>query len=240
MTNRRASPGFFACRGLPTARRLGGFTLIEVMVGFVLVATLLLAMNTLWFIVAREIDYLTLRQKAVFRLNGEMERLTEWYRGGSADTVPTGTTTGNTSGYDTAPTWASGDYVSNPSTRNIYDRTTDGTRGMVTIEADANGLSLDEVFYFDSDSDATVGGNDRNFVLLDSDQNIAARLSWSLTEAHTTCGALPGYGAPDPCFFLTLYLDFPFRFDTTDGTVDVIEGSPVETITLQTIVGGRS
>jgi len=56
-----------------------GMTLVEVMVAMVLTAILLVGMNALWVNITREVDALVLRQKAIFRLNGEMERLVGLY-----------------------------------------------------------------------------------------------------------------------------------------------------------------
>jgi len=72
------------------AETQAGMTLIEVMVAMMLVAILLLGMNGLWVTVSQEIDGLVLRQKAIFRLNGEMERLVGLYAVGNTAVLPTG------------------------------------------------------------------------------------------------------------------------------------------------------
>ncbi|MEI8394250.1 MAG: type II secretion system protein [Rhodospirillaceae bacterium] len=54
-------------------------TVVEVMIGFVLVSILLIGMGSLWVSVSQQMDRQTLRQKAVFRLNAEMERLVKLY-----------------------------------------------------------------------------------------------------------------------------------------------------------------
>ena len=56
-----------------------GMTVIECMVGFLLISILLIGMGNLWVSVSQQIDRQSLRQKAVFRLNGEMERLVKLY-----------------------------------------------------------------------------------------------------------------------------------------------------------------
>jgi len=89
-----------------------GMTLVEVMVAMVLTAILLVGMNALWVEITREVDALVLRQKAIFRLNGEMERLVGWYvnvSGPGPDQIPSSVpvTNYNTTG---APT-NRGDYI---------------------------------------------------------------------------------------------------------------------------------
>jgi len=90
-----------------------GMTLVEVMMAMVLTAILLVGMNALWVEISREVDALVLRQKAIFRLNGEMERLTGLYAAGSLAVIPEPTgsaipvTNYNTTG---APT-NQGDYI---------------------------------------------------------------------------------------------------------------------------------
>lgn len=62
------------------ARRQRGVTLIEVMIALVLTSILVLGLSGLWANVSRQFLFLTLKQKAVFVLNGEMERLSALYR----------------------------------------------------------------------------------------------------------------------------------------------------------------
>ena len=57
-----------------------GFTLIEVLIGTVLIAILVLGLSGLWTTVNNQFLFLTLKQKAIFVLNGEMERLAALYR----------------------------------------------------------------------------------------------------------------------------------------------------------------
>lgn len=77
-------------RGAPSHKRAAqaGMTLVEVMMAMVLTAILLVGMNALWVEITREVDALVLRQKAIFRLNGEMERLTGLYAAGSTAVTP--------------------------------------------------------------------------------------------------------------------------------------------------------
>ncbi|MBT4490192.1 MAG: prepilin-type N-terminal cleavage/methylation domain-containing protein, partial [Rhodospirillaceae bacterium] len=66
----------------PTNRRRtreDGFTLVEVLAATVITSILVLGLANLWTAVAGEVDGLTMRQKAIFVLNGQMERLTALY-----------------------------------------------------------------------------------------------------------------------------------------------------------------
>ncbi len=70
-----------------------GFTLIEVMVGMVLASILVMGLTSLWGVVGNQFSDLNLRQRAVFALNGEMERLSSIY---ASDTLPTTVDVGST------------------------------------------------------------------------------------------------------------------------------------------------
>jgi Tfp pilus assembly protein PilV len=57
-----------------------GMSLVEVMVAIFITAILVMGLSSLWTRVNDQFLYLTLRQKAIFVLNGEMERLTAMIR----------------------------------------------------------------------------------------------------------------------------------------------------------------
>ncbi|MDP7054754.1 MAG: hypothetical protein QGI61_11365, partial [Alphaproteobacteria bacterium] len=57
-----------------------GMTLIEVLVGIVMTAILVLGLTGVWTTVGSEFLFLTVKQKTIFVLNGEMERLTSLFR----------------------------------------------------------------------------------------------------------------------------------------------------------------
>jgi len=230
------------------ADRQSGLTLIEVMVGMLLVGILLLGTNTLWVIVADQFDDLSLRQQAILRLDGEMARLVEVY-GDSANTAATVTVTN----YATAAPTASASYLAAPATRLIHG-TGGGAQGYVqafagaaqfraAIAADGSnaGQVMSPIYYFDAGV-AAVTTDDRNLVWLDRSRNIVGQLSWSLTPILGT-GLTPRDCGVASCNVLTLYLDYPYRFDVSVDPLATaqteIPGAAVETITLQTIVGHR-
>lgn len=59
--------------------RQRGFTLIEVMTASVILSIFIVSLGTSWLVADRRADRLMNRQKAIFVLNGEMERLTTLY-----------------------------------------------------------------------------------------------------------------------------------------------------------------
>lgn len=230
-----------------------GMTLVEVMVSMVLVAILLIGMNSLWVVVARQFDDLVLRQKAIFRMNGEMERLAEIYRRGDSN----GVIATNSTGYDTNPPSLEGSYIRLPDPRIIYARAAAVavapnsyvvTTGNNFQDID-NTLQKPEqitkayqmVFAFDSGTNNA--DDDRNLVWLDRENMIVAQISWALTSINDTTGVARPCGPVGAtvlsCHVLTLYLDYPFRYLSDLNPKEVISGIPVDTITLQTIVGQR-
>lgn len=91
-------------------------------------------------------------------------------------------------------------------------------------------------------------GNTFNYVWLDAENNIAARLSWIVyniggTDSNGTYKCLGR-----SCKILTVFLDYPYRADLKrdQDTLNIPtftpanEIQPVRTLTLQTIVGYRS
>lgn len=236
--------------------RSAGFTLIEVMVGFVIIAILLIGMNQFWVVVAGQIDMLTVRQQAVFRLNGEMERLTQTYRAppgpGLIEIGP------NSTGYGTAPTgWVASSLITNPTYQNrtVYTAaianltTTDGTaadfaRPVSATTPPETVASIYRLIYIFNPGAAD--DDESNVVWLDRELEIVARLSWHMDAIPDTgtgetepCGE-PATNSPvNQCFFVTAFLDFPLRFQDENNPLVAIPGVPVETITLQTIIGGR-
>lgn len=257
-----------------TRRSQAGMTLVEVMVGFVLAGLLLVGMNALWVHVNRHLDDVSLRQKAIFRLNGEMERLSKLHNDGTISTLLGNPALVEISKADYAAILPieEGSYISNTitgsryiyNTGNTYVRTTNRAdyfaRGVfsdteandIAACADAPGINDDTlcpggenaaklngvILYFDRGGAPT--SDDRNLVWIDRERNVVGQLSWEAMELTTngTSDTIPcGNGGTGRCRLLTLYLDFPFRFSPAAPLGDM---GPVDTITLQTIVGPRS
>lgn len=206
--------------------RAAGFTLIEVMVGIVLAALLIMGLTSLWALVGEEFSRLTLRQKAVFALNGEMERLVAVYR------VETPLTQ---SVIYASPSPA-------PTGRFIYNNTyaAQPTGGAI-LDTD-NNFQVREVFYF-----SAGGTGDRNLVWLDRAKGVVGNVSWTapnLTDPNVV--GIPAVDSPVAaaatcqdvsCVLLTLYIEFPYRFDLATRALQAM--TPVRTISLKTIAGRK-
>lgn len=226
-------------------RRQRGLTLIELLVTLVLLSVLVLGLAGLWSNVSGLFLTLTLRQKAVFVLNGEMERLSALYRftGFGADAPDS----------DNSASPPDQQYEG-PVPRKIYPVTSAGvpvvnsivTQNAGTFTCGANDCAA-LVFH---DGNGAGANDDRIYVWLDQARRITARLSWSVEDLVGVSGAsncsngVPAQdGGPPggiaPCQELTVYLEFPFRFidDTTpDAPTDF---GRVNQMTLKTIVGRR-
>lgn len=250
----------------PALQPQSGMTMIEVMVSFVLVAILLIGMNALWVGVARMLDDATLRQAAIFRLNGEMERLAEAYRLGVLDVAALTSTSDvytdyyNATGYGTPPVdQVSGSYLDVTNQRIIYPRdstiifvkndlgstTTDSSFLYLPLASDPPSkvqAPYNLIYVYSATAGATPDDDDRNIVWLDRERNIVAQISWLLEDMPSTD---PSVATDTPCKTtsckrLTLLLDYPFRFDASATPPFQPTMGPIETITLQTIVGRRT
>lgn len=234
-------------RRSPARHSQSGVTLIEVMVGMVLVGLLAIGMNAVWESAARQLDDVSLRQRAIFRLNGEMERLSALYifsdGNGPANKLPVDYAAGapaRTASYITdatanqrfiyGPTSASGVNGPVPVALSVFEKT-----------VDADGQNAETVYGAIHHLDAGVPStttDDRNLVWLDREHDVLAQISWKATPLPNTdpTGTTPCDAAS--CTLLTLFLDYPFRY--VGGAADPRgDMGPVETITLQTIVGHR-
>lgn len=225
----------------PRLTRQSGITLMEVMIGIVLVGILVLGMNGLWEAAARQLDEASLRQRAVFRLNGEMERLSALYIFGAGPSNPVEVQDYATSAIPARVGSYIGTSVSNK--RYIYPNngspaSDNGTSFTKAIDTDGqNAEAVYSLIYYLNAGNIGLQDDDRNLVWLDRERGVLAQLSWELnTLPQTATTANPCKGGA--CQLLTLYLDYPFRYssDTSDPRGDM---GPVETITLQTIVGQR-
>lgn len=214
------------------ARRQAGFTLVEVMAAGVILSVLAVGLAHMWAAVGAQSIDLTVRQKAVFVLNGEMERLSSLYFFTGFGAV----TATDTSAYDTPAGFVD--------SRVIYRN---ATNGFMATGGDA--FVVDQAtFLAGADSlvllqDVTGTANDRNFVWVDRDREIVGRLSWveAAVAKQKTCnnkdcfcfdwsGGAGGTG----CREITLYLEFPFRMTATGPeTMD----QPLQIIPLKTVVG---
>ena len=239
-------------------QRQAGFTLTEVLIGIVITSILVLGLSGLWTTVNNQFLFLSMKQKAIFVLNGEMERLSALYRftNFASSTAISAVT------YSSTP--AEDDFAdaNNPtgaaiSSRLVFSGTnpTGITNMVVTTDAlfdcAINTTVADAQFNADCaarvllDANSVGTKDDRNYVWIDQHRRITARLSWrirnvslnsSFPNANQFCW---DNGTGTDCQELTLYLDFPYRyFDTSIPDADANFGRR-ETLVLKTIVGRR-
>lgn len=198
----------------------------------VILGILTLGLTQVWAIAGERSIDATVRQKAVFVLNGQMERLTALYgRTGYGAAVAVDTT-----GY--------GSPAAYPDTRAVYRLNANGfmdstfgafvTDVSATFQVGGEGLVL---------LDEQGGTGDRNYVWIDQDRNVLGRLSWAETtipeptggpaSGTRLCFDFAGGTGGANCREVALYLEYPFRL--IRGTP--VEGDPLRIVPLKTIVG---
>ncbi|MBF0613017.1 MAG: prepilin-type N-terminal cleavage/methylation domain-containing protein [Magnetococcales bacterium] len=217
--------------------RQRGFTLVEIMVAMVLAGILAIGMQSFFAMLGEEVQEFTLRQKAVFLLNGEMEKLYFLFQNPTNDVIGAGGFSTQTldSGY--APTFPA-HWRTGGSNHRILNATT--IAGIVTnaeatfSQVDANGQPANEqlIFFY-----TPPAGDPRNVIWLDFEKRITARVSWVADEMPGD-NCYQNGSANQNCLLITLYLDYPFRYQTTP-TFNPLEPSMgrINTLVLRTIVG---
>ena len=234
--------------GIPprAVHRQRGLTLIEVLITLVLLSILVVGLTGLWSNVSEHFLSLTLRQKAVFVVSGEMERLSALYR--FTNFREDAEETDNS---DSPPPQQ---YIDLVNERFIYPVTS----ALITV---VNNIVTQDGTVFDCgdnscaalvfyDTNGAGSDDDRNYVWIDQARKITGRLSWVAERPEDVDGAnrcsdgtlaVDGEtpGGTEDCELLTVYLEFPFRF--IDGaTPDAPAGfGRVHQISLMTIVGRR-
>jgi prepilin-type N-terminal cleavage/methylation domain-containing protein len=239
--------------------RQSGFTLAEVLVGIVITSILVLGLSGLWTTVNSQFLFLSMKQKAVFVLNGEMERLSALYRFtdfSNSSAFRTVTYNNATDGDDFAD--ANNPTLAAVSQRWIFSDAAqpDGLTDM-TVTTDAlfdcslNVTAVNAQFNADCAARVLLDGNgvgtddDRNYVWIDQHRRITARLSWRIRDVSLNTSfpnATPSCwdnGAGSDCQELTLYLDFPYRYSDASTPDAEANLGRRETLVLKTIVGRR-
>ncbi len=234
-------------------RGQGGFTLVEVMAAGVALSALFLCLVRGWAVLDGTSLDLQLRQKAVFALNGEIERLAMLY-----DVAPSNGAALSAARL-TAVSGAA--YAAVPGLLGSANRLAYGS-GVTGVAFTTTSPSS---FAATSSSDALVlvygsGTSTQDFVWLDRPRTIMARLSWvtcnvtgNTTAAcwggpgpagvASTCFAPAGGSAGAPCQLLTVVLEWPYRLVGGAPVADsTLAGGRLATgvLTLSTIVGRRA
>ncbi|MBF0332334.1 MAG: prepilin-type N-terminal cleavage/methylation domain-containing protein [Alphaproteobacteria bacterium] len=203
------------------ALRQRGTTLIEVLVAIVLMSILVLGVSALWAWVGNLMFDLTVRQKAVFALNGEMERLASLHR-----FTDFGTAVGFTESTD-GYTAVLGGLTGLPTDRLVYGDDLTGVQpfgqDFVTTDSATFRANPGKVYAYPAGTALTK----RNAIMLDEVRGLTARLSWTESVTGPDC-------YPNQCKVVVLYLEFPFRLVDADPFV---AAGKTEALTLMTMVG---
>lgn len=207
--------------------RQRGYSLMEVMIASVVLSIMVLGMSGFWYTAVGRASDLVLRQKAIFVLNAEMERISSLYvytsfydEGGDGPQV--------TTGYDSLAGMPTGRLIYPP---DVSDYTNSGdyvTTTVTTFQSTEFHVYLDDQF---------VSANDRTYVWLDRSRSIVGRISWATSPITTgSCAEFDGGSGSDNCLLLSVFLEYPYKFLST-GAVTAPAASAKQTLSLKTIVG---
>ena len=192
-----------------------------------------LGIGGFWYQASTRTTELVLRQKAIFALTGELERLSALYvyTGFAADTVngPT-TSTGYTDGLAALPT-----------SRLIYPNDMNYAANDF-IQSTYTSFSADEFEVLAKTN--ILPALSRDYIWIDKAHAIVGRFSWSATDISVSsciqaldCScqrfddlALTG----GRCKTLDVYLEYPYRVDSSGN---VTAPGNLQTLSLRTIVG---
>ena len=177
-----------------TGRADAGFTLVEVLAAGIVLSAVVLCLVRAWTVFDVMSLDLQVRQKAVFVLNGEMERLSGLYTvGGFGGAGP-----GQLQSVSAYPAVAG---IPNSANRLVYGTGTTSAQSFTTTSF--------ATFTAAATADSTIlisgsGASASNFVWIDRPRKIVGRLSWIAcpTPNYATNGAATAascwYGSPIP------------------------------------------
>lgn len=243
---------------MPRIRKPGsqaGFTLIEAMTAGVVLSILTLGLMGVWSSAGASVNSIVTREKAIWTLNAQMERLVALYQ--FTEFGATGPEA--TSGYGYSASYADDRMIFGPNTD--ASMAPPGTLPVVKlIVGAANGFLKTTATAFETEEghnvfyDTGLLSAHRNYVWIDRDRDLIGRLSWEETDIVVdSCDSdnQPDSGA-DPCLCwnfnatssgtrcreIALALEYPLRWRRSDNAiVDFSEAK--EILTLRTIVGRR-
>jgi prepilin-type N-terminal cleavage/methylation domain-containing protein len=214
----------------PRRARQRGYSLFEVMAASIVLSVFILGVGSLYTRASVTVGDVVTRQKAMFVLNAEMERLTTLYF---------------YTNFGVAGPGATDTYESAPLARLIYPASVAAYvpgAGNDFMAANAAAFAANDFLVW-----RVAGGTanlDRTYVWIDRTRNVMGRLSWATTDIVTPscfgddceCFGYSGTAFSESwCKILTLYIEYPYYFVAATGTV--ITPSRVNTMTLKTIVG---
>lgn len=214
------------------AGRQRGFSLMEVMFASMILSIFILGVGGFWYSASSRASELVLKQKAIFVLNGEMERISALYvfTGFAADLLSGPV---STSGYD--------GIAAIPATRLVYP---DG----IGTYASNDYVTTSAVTFASSDFYVLLQSNlfsslNRTYVWIDKNRSVVGRLSWVTTNISVgsclqlldcSCQPADNLLLENQCKRLDVFLEYPYRID---GSGNITPPATLLTLSLKTIVG---
>lgn len=219
----------------------------------VVLSILALGLMGVWSAAGASVQSLVTREKAIWTLNGQMERLAALYN--YTDFAVFGMTASDGYGYPAA-------FSDN---RMVYNSLTDtamADEDLIVgraIAGQLNGFVHEATTTFDTAEGHPVVITDelisarRNYVWVDRDRDIVGRLSWEDSDLIiNACDADNETGGSSPCLCfdfdkgtagarcreIMLTLEFPIRWNRTTNQPEALPGD-TEILSLRTIVGRR-
>lgn len=221
---------------MPSSKRhrQGGFSLLEVMFASMILSVIILGVGGFWYAANSRVADLVLKQKAIFVLNAEVERLTALYVFTGFATDPANNPV-TTTGYNGV----------GPFTRLVYpiDLTSFMGGGGNFVTTSANTFSTGSEFLI-WDNLGFLSSLNRTYVWIDKNRNLVGRLSWvdtpinigsCIQDNDCSCQRFDNQSLNGGrCRRLDVYLEYPYRF-AVSGTVTA--PAQLETISIKTIAG---
>lgn len=204
--------------------RKRGFTLIEIAVSMAVASIMVVGLMAVWVSLNDHFLRVQWRQKAVIIAHGQMERLATLGRftdffGNAATHADGGATLGR---------W-------------IYRADLGNTifpNDLVIIESNPGSVTSAtfterQILFLDTASGSN-GSDELNVVWLDKQDNITAKMEWTVDEVLGNCFDVG-------CYRITLRLEYPFRFTEGTGPAEdtMTRSSVLDVVELKTVVGYR-
>lgn len=227
----RPEPATVGSPHAATRGRQRGFSLLEVMFASAILSVSILGMSSLWYTAGSRVADLVLKQKAIFVLNAELERLSALYV----------FTAFGKDGFETRNDYGAGIL---PATRLNYKS------DLSSFMGNGNNFVTTSAATFTAGSEFLVYRNTsnpiRNYIWIDRSRGIAGRISWAVADINvvaclnwTECSCRrydDSSGDGEHCQQLDLYLEYPYRISSS-GTVTAPTTTTSRTMSLRTIVG---
>jgi prepilin-type N-terminal cleavage/methylation domain-containing protein len=214
--------------------RQKGFSLLEVMVASTILSIFILGIGGFWYQASTRTNDLVLKEKAIFALSGELERISALYvyTSYATDAVNGPLTTTGYDGLASLPTTRliyAGDissYASNDYVRNVY-----------------GSFNADEFEVYVASN--ILPALKRDYIWVDKGRSIVGRLSWTATDITSVPSCVQALdcscqrfdnvaSSGGRCKLLDVYLEYPYRINSSGN---VTPPASLQTISLRTIVG---